>query len=107
MQVGGGLRGNGAGGIKIQHDEVRQAMESARDTAQNPEICRVMQKALEAYNKQSRVEQESYSGLVSAASVLLEEMAAVKRAERMILWLGPALTLIATGLLFLILRTFI
>lgn len=101
------LRGNGTGGVKVQPDDVRQVMEDVRDTTANPEVRRIMVKALEAYSKQPRTVQEFHPGLVSAASVLLEEMAATKRAERIVLWLGPALTLIATGLLFLVLRTFI
>lgn len=106
MQLGG-LKGDGKGGVKVQPDEIRRTMESVRDATANPEVRRIMVKALEAYSKQPRTVQEFHPGLASAASVLLEEMAATKRAERIVLWLGPALTLIATGLLFLVLRTFI
>ncbi len=106
MQLGG-LKGNGTGGIKVQPDEVRRTIGSVRDTTANPEVRRIMVKALEAYSKQPRTVQEFHPGLASAASVLLEEMAATKRAERIVLWLGPTLTLIATGLLFLILKGFV
>lgn len=106
MQLGG-LKGDGKGGVKVRPDDVRQVMEDVRDTTGNSEVRRVMERALDAYAKQSRAQQEFHPGLASAASVLLNEMAATHRAQRAILWLGPVLTLTATGIWFLILRTFI
>lgn len=106
MQLGG-LKGDGKGGVKVQPDEIRRTMESVRDATANPGVRRIMARALEAYNKQSPQAQAMDPGLTSAASVLLEEMAATQRAQRAILWLGPVLTLTATGILFLILRTFV
>lgn len=106
MQLGG-LKGDGKGSVKVQPDDVRQVMEDVRDATANPEVRRIMVKALEAYSKQPRTVQEFHPGLASAASILLEEMAATQRAQRAVLWLGPVLTLTATGILFLILRTFI
>ncbi len=83
--------------------EIVQTMQRVRDTSENPEVKRIMSRALEAYSKQSGLD----TGLTTAASVLLQEMAAIKKAERAILWIGPIATLVATGILFVILKAFI
>ncbi len=84
-------------------DEMVQTMQRVRDTSENSEVKRIMSRALEAYSKQSGLN----TGLTTAASVLLQEMAAVKKAERTILWIGPIATLVATGILFVILKAFV
>ncbi len=84
-------------------DEIVQTIQRVRDTSENPEVKRIMSRALEAYSKQPSLD----TGLTTASSVLLQEMAALEKAERTHLWIGPIATLVATGILFVILKAFI
>jgi len=107
MMLLGNLKGDDRGNIRICPGDVLKTMEHIRDTTSNPDVKHVMENAIEAYSKQPPEVQAYHPGIVAAASVLLHEMAAIQRAQRVVLWLGPALTLVACGLLFMVLKTFL
>lgn len=93
--------------LAVGSDEVRKTLESVRDRTENPEVRRVMDRALELYKlyKDQSDPRAIDPGLASAASELLNEMAKTKRLERTILWLGPVVALAVTLILFAALRT--
>ena len=92
--------------VQVRNVEVRKALESVRDTTTNPEVRRVMERALELYKEQPD-SQAVGPGLSSAATVLLDEMARTKRLERQLLWLGPATILVMTAILFAVAGRFL
>lgn len=91
--------------LAISSDEVRKTLESVRDSTENPEVRRVMDRALELYRTYSEPVQAIDPRLSAAVTALLSEMAKTKRLERTILWLGPVVALAVTAVLFAALRT--
>lgn len=91
--------------LAVSSDEVRKTLESVRDSTENPEVRRVMDRALELYRTYSEPVQAIDPRLSAAVTALLSEMAKTKRLERTILWLGPVVALAVTAVLFAALRT--
>lgn len=91
--------------LAVSSDEVRKTLESVRDSTENPEVRRVMDRALEMYRTYSEPVQAIDPRLSAAVTALLSEMAKTKRLERTILWLGPVVALAVTAVLFAALRT--
>lgn len=92
--------------VTVSNAEVLRTLESVRDTTANPEVRRVMERALDLYRQQAQPAQSIDPGLIAAATALLDEMAKTERLERAILWLGPLAVLVVSSALFLILRGF-
>lgn len=90
--------------VAVSSDEIRRTLESVRDKTTNPEVRRVMDRALELYRTYSEPVQAIDPGLSAAVTALLSEMAKTKRLERTILWLGPLVALAVTAVLFGALR---
>lgn len=90
--------------LAVSSDEVRKTLESVRDSTENPEVRRVMDRALELYRTYSEPVQAIDPRLSAAVTALLSEMAKTKRLERTILWLGPLVALAVTAVLFGALR---
>lgn len=90
--------------VAVSSDEILRTLESVRDTTTNPEVRRVMERAVELYRKQAGPAQVIDPRLTAAASELVNEMAKTKRLERIILWLGPLVALAVTAVLFGALR---
>lgn len=90
--------------VQVSNAEVLRTLESVRDTTTNPEVRRVMERAVELYRKQASPAQVIDPRLTAAASELVNEMAKTKRLERIILWLGPLVALAVTAVLFGALR---
>jgi len=90
--------------VAVSSDEILRTLEAVRDTTTNPEVRRVMERALDLYRQQAQPAQSIDPGLSAAAAMLFNEMAKTKRLERTILWLGPLVALAVTAVLFGALR---
>lgn len=86
--------------MSVSDSEIREALLNVAATTQNESVRQVMERALR------HLENYDENGFVRAATTLLNEMAAVQRAQRLILWLGPIVSLVFTAILFWALRTF-
>jgi len=87
--------------VSVSKPEIKAVLESTRDATNHPRVRRTMDRAL-------KILDQAYddSGVLDATKILLREMAAVKRAERMLLWLRPLAALVITAFLFMILKGF-
>lgn len=81
--------------------EIRETLQSVRDSTKNAEVKAVAERALQLLE-----DDYTEDGIVKAGTVLLHELAANKRAERALLWIAPIWALILTAFLFLMLRGF-